>query len=87
MILPGNAPGERREDMSNELKDLFKAIQNERTMILRFYNMRDRETMLDHRHDALRMIHEFEWDNELSASMKRFLMRRICKAARETGLM
>lgn len=73
--------------MNNELKDLFKAIQNERTMILRFCNMRDRETMLDHRHDALRMIHEFEWDNELSASAKRFLMRRICRAARETGLM
>ncbi|EOT29481.1 hypothetical protein C805_00064 [Eubacterium sp. 14-2] len=73
--------------MKAELKDLFRAIQNERTMILRFCNMRDRETMLDHRHDALRMIHEFEWDNELSASAKRFLMRRICRAARETGLM
>lgn len=73
--------------MKAELKDLFRSIQNERTMILRFCNMRDRETMLDHRYDALEMIHEFEVDNELSESAKRFLLHRICRATRETGLM
>lgn len=73
--------------MKAEFKDLFKAVQNERTMILRFCNMRDRETMLDHRYGALGMIYEFERNNELSASAKRFLTRRICRAARETDLM
>lgn len=68
--------------MKAELKDLFKAIQNERIMIMRYHNMSDRQTMLDHRRDAMRMIHEFEWDYELSADMKRFLIRRIFRASR-----
>lgn len=73
--------------MKAELKDLFNAIRNERIFILRFCNMRDRNIMLDHRYDALQMISDFETENDLSISMKRFLTRRICTASRDTGLM
>lgn len=70
-----------------ELKDLFEAIKNERTFILRFCNMRDRDDMIDHRCDALQKINDFETENELSKDMKRFLKHRICTAASATGLM
>ena len=73
--------------MIAELKDLFKAVQNERIFILRFRNMCDRNEMLDHRYDALQMVNDFETENELSKSMRKFLVHRICSAARETGLM
>lgn len=73
--------------MMREITDLFRAIQNERIFILRFCNMRDRDEMLDHRFDALQMIHDFETENELSNGMRQFLIHRICTASRETGLM
>lgn len=83
----GLIAGRKKRRNMEKLKDLFSEIRNERTTILRFCNMRDRETMIDHRNGALRMIHEFEYDNEISESTKRFLILRICRAARETGLM
>ena len=73
--------------MKNEIMDLFRAIQNERTIILRFCHMRDRYKMVDHRCDALQMINDFEAENVLSDSMRKFLRHRICYAAKETGLM
>ncbi|MBQ9700091.1 MAG: hypothetical protein IJV71_05650 [Lachnospiraceae bacterium] len=69
------------------IKDLFKAVQNERTMIKRFCNLRDRNNMLDHRCDALAMVSEFDREYGLSKDMKKFLVHRICTAASETGLM
>lgn len=73
--------------MTTKIKDLFKAVQNERVFISRFCNTRDRHKMVDCRCNALQMINDFEIENELSESMKRFLKHRICQAARDTGLM
>lgn len=71
---------------NKDLKDLFIAIKNERVFILRFYNMRDRNDMLDHRQDALQTIREFEFENGLSKDIEKFLRHRIYQAARDTGL-
>lgn len=73
--------------MKEELKDLFRAIQNFRTYIGRCVKKSDYYNLMDFRYAALDMIEVFDCQYGLSKSMKKFLKHRVCSACVNTGLM
>lgn len=67
------------------VKDLYKAVQNEVVFINRLGDkLSDRNDMLDHRQDALKMIRDFNNEHGMSKCLNKFLVHRICQAAMST---